>query len=299
MLEEAGVQVEAAMPLSIPIQGQSRGDHIIAYTGHNLDTRRGLIDPELELDSSPVGPQLLWRNVLRERQEAMRRRLQNQLHIGEISSTSTDEQRLSLVDEFCDLYLPFGYNESDVRELLENPDNHIVYVQNAEGQIVSTAMAEIARLSIGGLGTLVMAEVTEASTRPEFRGQGLYRLASGALICRLADVSHEAITQGEPPIHIVYGECNMNMPGVLHAALQNGRRFAASDVILYGPMFGATQRADQGRLPFGILEQNFRVEDGVVAPGRYNDFALSYVPSVTMGSLLMYPGDQRDQLIHA
>ena len=158
-------------------------------------------------------------------------------------------------------------------------------------------MAELAQITVQGLGVLVMAEVTEASTRPEFRGQGLYRLASGMLICRLADVSHQAITEGESPIHVIYGECNMNMPGVLQAALRNGRRFAVSDASSYGSAFDTTARAEQGRLPFGVLEQNFRVEDGVVAPGRYNDFALSYVPAATMGSLLMYPENHHDQRI--
>ena len=154
---------------------------------------------------------------------------------------------------------------------------------------MSTAMAEVARIGIGGLGTIVMAEITEASTRPELRGQGLYQLASGLLIARLADRSRQALVDGEEPFHVVYGECNMNMPGVLQAASHNSRRFAAADAAEYGHRFSREARRGQDRLPFGVLEQNFRVEDGIVKPGRYNNFALSYVPSATMGALLAYP----------
>lgn len=293
-LEDRGVHVEAAMPFSVPVVGQGRSDHIVAYTGVNLDERRGIIDAEHELDEHAAGRQLLWRTHIRERAQHVTDRLRTGLSLREISADTSLDEREACLDQFCELYDPFGYNQDDTWELLTNPDNHIVFIQTEEGTVVSTAMAEVARIGIGGLGTLVMAEITEASTRPELRGQGLYRLASGLLITRLADRSRQALSNGEAPFHVVYGECNMNMPGVLQAAMRNGRQFAAADVGSYGLAFGYMARREQGRLPFGVLEQNFRVEDGIVEPGRYNDFALSYVPATAMGALLTYPEDHHD-----
>lgn len=288
-LEDRGVPVEAAMPLSVPILRQSRGDHLIAYTGHNHHSRHETPDEENVLLQPAPARQLLWRDEVERKLGRVSQRLGDDLRLGSIGRDTEEAYRLSMSPNFAELYAPFGYDDADVQELLTNPNNTVVWVETSNGTVLSTAMAEIATISVAGLGNLVMAEVTEASTLPGYRGQGLYRVASGALICRLADMSHEAIQNGENPIHAIYGEANMNMPGVLQASMQNGRRFASHDAASYGSRFDAQNRIADGRQPFGVLEQNFRVEDGIVAPGRYNSFALSYVPAETMNPLLMYP----------
>lgn len=288
MLAERGVPLEAALRLCTPVYGSGRSDQLVIYAGRNMDHRRAHIDPAIDLASD--GPEsLIWRPRLEMREQQIADRLHAQLYTGEIHAGTDDTERSRLIDEFCDLYEPFGYNRAEVEELLTNPANHIVYVRSHDGQILSTALAETARIEVDGLGELVMAEITEASTRPEYRGQGLYRLASGLLISRLADISHQAISRGEAPINAIYGESNMNMPGVLQAALKNGRRFSAADAASFGMLFNPHVRRELGLAQFGVLEQNFRVEDGVVAPGMYNDFALSYVTQAVMGALLMYP----------
>jgi len=296
-LERAGIRVEAAMPFCLPTPGRTRGDDVVVYAGRNLAERQGAVDPDTARVLSASDHQQLWRSTLHDRRRAIGRRLDSRLRVCETSGADTDNDVADVLDQFIDLYRPFGYGPSEVLRLLTNPSNRIVFIQAEDGTILSSAMAEIASVVVGGVGEVVMAEVTEASTHPEFRGQGLYRLASGILLCRLADVSREQILAGEPPINVIYGECNLNMPGVLHAATQNGRRFAAADAPVLGAIFSTTQRAAQGRPPFGVLEQNFRVEDGIVAPGRYNDFGLSYLPASVMASLLAYPGGPSERLV--
>lgn len=67
------------------------------------------------------------------------------------------------------------------------------------------------------------------------------------------------------------------MPAVVEAALRVGRWPVSSLVRShYGEdLFGADVRRAQGRQPFGVLEQNFRVNDGTVNNDHYNDFMLT------------------------
>jgi hypothetical protein len=176
-----------------------------------------------------------------------------------LDRTVSDRQKAALTDRFTELYSHFGYNLAEVRELLLNPANTIVYIEDSGG-IVSTAMAERASLAVAGHGDLNMAEITEAFTLPAYRGRGLYKDVSGLLIRNLLD---NPLQQPD----IIYGESNLTMPGVIIAARQNGRRFSYCD----RAALGINQPA------FGILQQNFRVEDGTETR-PYNDFALSYIP---------------------
>ena len=299
-LEDRAVRVEAAMPLTLPTRsGEAPTEYVLAYTGTNASTRRGndILPPEVDQTPlpTPTPHGILWRwqqgspdgppyratvfHNLTDRDRGYHRDYQQEL-------------RAAYARPLQELYEPFGYDLVDTRELLDNPNNFIVIMQDSEGRPVSTAMAEVVEIAVDGLEPLVLAEITEASTRPELRGQGLYRRASGLLISMLATDLDPGLTP------IVYGECNTNMPGVLQAARQNHRRFAALDADRYGPEFSLEARLAAGRLPFGLLEQNFRVEDGVVGQnGRsYNDFAVSYVPhSVLEAEREAYARQQREQ----
>lgn len=169
--------------------------------------------------------------------------------------------RQSLVPQFVDLYGKFGYNEEEVSELLTNDSNTVCYVEDQEGQVVSTALAERATIEVEGCADIVVVEITEAITLTEMRGKGLYSSLSGFL------VEHLLEDHTQRPISIIYGESNLSSPGVIYSARKNGRLFSFYD----GAIFGID------RDDFGILEQNFSVNDGVETR-PYNDFALSYVP---------------------
>jgi ribosomal protein S18 acetylase RimI-like enzyme len=164
-----------------------------------------------------------------------------------------DAQKLA--PEFLGLYQAFGYGIAEVENVLASGDNAIAYVQSGD-RVVSTAMAERGAVTIGGLGEITLVEITEASTDPAFRGQGLYRAVSGHLA--------ESLVK-DPTINALYGESNLTMGGVLVAAHQNGRRFSHFD------QYGLRSPG------FGILQQNFHVADGA-EKRPYNDFAVSYYP---------------------
>ena len=154
----------------------------------------------------------------------------------------------------------FGYDEADVAEILNNADNTIIYLE-VDGEVVSTAMAERAQIPIAGFGALELYEVTEASTLPNLRELGLYKIASGLLL------EHLLNQQATSPVHAIYGESNLAMPGVLIAGHKNGRRFNFFD----------RRRLSISNPNFGLLQQNFHIDDGR-EQRPYNDFAVSYLP---------------------
>lgn len=250
-------QIAQLMPVeaAIPLGGEHQGHHIV-YVGANTtgrDVHSNIIDKHRQrlaevIDGNLPSPitqaDLTSRNI-------------------EVS-TVRPEQSAEYLDQFCELYRSFGYDRKDTEELLENPDNTIVFARDVtNGDVVSSAMAEHASIEIAGMGELSIVEITEAITRPDQRGRGLYRVVSGLLTDELVDQSKN----GESPIHAIYGESNLAAVGVLRAAYQNGRRFSAFD--------GQELGIDSPR--FGILPQNFSVQDGI-EQRPYNDFAVSYVP---------------------
>jgi hypothetical protein len=176
-------------------------------------------------------------------------------------------KRRNQKDRFLELYSKFDFNEDDVEELLTSPHNTIAYIENDEGKVISTALAERGSVTVGGYATegiLHIAEITEAVTDPAARGRGLYRALSGFLSkCVL-----EEQRTGQPPLDALYGESNLSSPGVIISAHRNGRKFSMDDASHLG-------LAHQPH--FGILQQSVRVNDGSETR-PYNDFALTYIP---------------------
>lgn len=103
--------------------------------------------------------------------------------------------------------------------MLTSPSNIIIYAQeNDSGQIVSSVLGEEGKVTVIKSGqpiNLSLVEITEAATLPSFRGNGLYQTVSNALLKYLA--------QRSPPPHLVFGELNLNSPGVLKVAARQKR----------------------------------------------------------------------------
>ncbi len=248
ILEASGVSLEGAIPLA------NTPGLVLAYAGQNKPERT-VQEQHMQTHLQNIQTVVDTPHLSHHHEVSFTR--------GVISPNTPEAVRTQLEPHFLDLYGIFGYGPSEVHELLANPANTIMYAER-DGQIISTAMAEHASILIGRLGTLNLVEITEASTRPEYRRQGLYAAVSGLLV-------QQVLAEGIPGgIHAIYGESNAGMPGVMHAAVQNGRRFAVQDRDVYNLQ----------NPHFGILPQNVYVHDGQETR-QYNDFAVSYVPQTT------------------
>jgi hypothetical protein len=252
VIEAMGVSIEAAIPLAT-----DSDELVLAYAGHNTGRRN--IDPA----SLHRHKKLLrtirnnWSVDQTDRAEQIRSKGYG---FNILDKYASEEERRSKLTQFHELYDIFGYSEADTKELLENPSNTIVSIEEGD-KIVSTAMAERASIAIRGFGNLELKEITEASTRPDYRKQGLYKDASGILLRYLH------LSLNEDPAHAIYGESNLAMQGVLIAGHENNRHFSHFDQARYNLRNPA----------FGFLIQNFRIEDGQERR-MYNDFAVSYLP---------------------
>lgn len=250
-LEERGVTVEAAMPLyGAPYQGL----HLI-YAGSNASERQATED-ELKTHTAVIDEAKAKHEARGVNTQATPAELSAEVFQGH--PDGIDE---ATFEGLLELYGAFGLSPEQVEEIVTNPNNTIALLKAAQNKVVSTVLAEQARIPIVGQSRdLVIAEVTEAATLPERRGEGLYTLLSRIL------VSH-VVSDTETPLNALYGESNLSSVGVIYAAAKNSRNFSHHD---------RTALASTNPY-FGILPQNFKVHDGVDTR-PYNDFALSYHP---------------------
>jgi len=241
---QAGIQVEAAIPLS------GLGDSLaIAYTGWNA--------PERMLQQTWFERHVNTLNRAVSRPPTRGRPLE--LGVGFIDQRTPEATRRALIPQFAGIYALFGYAAGAAEQLLLNPANIVAYVHDDNGDVVSTAMAAYERPYVSGM-SIPMVEITEAFTVPEYRGNGLYRTVSGHLTQALAD---------RETISAIYGEGNLAMPGVIIAAHENNRQFS----------YHTRERFGIRNTRCGILAQAVRIEDGRAESERlpYNDLAVSYL----------------------
>lgn len=278
-LEQDGIPVEAAMPFGCPLSGprqphmttpeEAAAEHHVVYVGENTPGRRST---QLWTPPSAEQPHVI---TTRE-QLAWPHSVVPPVEFREIAGRARDEH-MELFPQFSELLAPFGYTPDEVQDILVDPNIHIVFAITPEGRVVSSAMAELGQFDVRGAGTVHMAEITEAATLPEYRGAGIYRRASGLLLCHLGMVSQDLQLRQGQHLNVIFGESNLHMPAVVAAAMRNGRWPVSSLVRShYGEdLFGADVRREQGRQVFGVLEQNFRVNDGAQHEDPYNDFMLT------------------------
>ena len=143
------------------------------------------------------------------------------IHDNQFSITLFDSNNLTpeVFQQYCHLYSIFSWGPHEIKEMLTASSNIIIYAQKKDsGQIVSSVLAEKGTITIERDGqsiNLSLVEITEAATLPSFRGNGLYQTVSDTLLDYLSQLS-------SPP-NLVFGELNLNSPGVLKVAARQNR----------------------------------------------------------------------------
>lgn len=193
----------------IPLDGEIFGNFCLVYFGKNAPQR---ICPE----------------------EIINRQYQNALYIFNECTRLTEEKNtdnnnfeILLIDDsmrrnrqiiemYYQLYSNFGWSKEEVSALIRNPSNLLIAAINNNQRIVSSGLVEFASIDFNGLPEpLKIAEITEAATLEEFRGRGLYRRVSNQIL--------EILSNQQNPPDLVFGESNLDAPGVLKVAAQQGR----------------------------------------------------------------------------
>lgn len=136
-------------------------------------------------------------------------------------------QNPALLSDLTNLYSAFGWNQNEVRALLNNPDNILgVGYDNSTSRIVSAGLAEMAAVDLNyTTEPFRMVELTEAATDASCGGKGLYAAVGALLIRHVLDRSLGAqIIDGEADL--VFGESNSLEPAILAIAVRQGREMS-------------------------------------------------------------------------
>ncbi len=162
----------------------------------------------------------------------------------------------------------FGY-ELESTDFLLDDDNFLVgaVTEQSGPQVVAAgafAWRIITRLKRNGLDIVLNKyEISGAVVREEYRGRGLYKRISVALLKILAQLSK--------PVDVVYGYSNIEEPSVLAVAAQTGRT-------------PVTEPARQLNLSIKPTMQQNRVK------GKYVDDIVTYMPGEQLRKL--YKGNE-------
>lgn len=186
-----------------------------------------------------------------------------------------DRNDPNLQIEYAALYSAFGWSEEDVVKMLTNPTNTLMAVfgntpGEPRGPLASAVIAESVVLPVVREGKeypLHMAEITEAITTPEHRGNGLYT----ELAIRLM----EHLAQGD--VNLIYGESN-----ALRVKDRTGqtRQPVLSSVAKLGRQ-SSLQAMDALGLPPRLLEQHVRISMGpedARPDSEKNDLLVTFMP---------------------
>ncbi len=236
-------------------------DCSIIYLGKNADNRRTQLD--------------VFSAELQMAQEIFSKPPMKQEHnySGFTFREITPEDKIdsAIIDQYTELYKAFGWTRAEVIKILQNPTN-ILLGGFVENQLVSAGMAERAQFNIerGGIPQpFVMYEITEAATKSDYRGKGLYTQVAEKLMRLLSRTD----------IDLLYGESNLLSEPVIQAAHSLGRTSSIETMLEFG-------------FPPRFLEQHVRISGGANdtrPPGEKNDLLPTYM---TRNKLLQYSNEQ-------
>ncbi len=242
----------------VPLSGSPEFEDVnILYLGHNLPTRLSNIDDlrraVLNVEKAATRGKSKCSTITERAKEQGFR-----LEVLDSMSKTDDVTQ----DQMANLYKRFGWNSSEVRQILSSEGN-IIAVAKCAGKIVSAGIAETVMVTFETGEVLRIAEITEAATDEEFQGRGLYSAVAATLVKELNRLSRDnALLGGQ--IDLVFGECNGNEPGVLKAVKSLGRTFAY-------------EISKEMGLPFkGYLQQHVPIA-GAPRATPYNDLFPAFI----------------------
>ncbi|MFH0773249.1 MAG: hypothetical protein V1922_02970 [bacterium] len=237
--------------------GTMFNDCSIIYLGKNSDdrrTRQDVVDAELQMAQRVFG-------------SPVARTEHDYAGFTFREITAEDKVDPAVIDQYAELYKAFGWTRDEVIKILQHPTN-ILLGGFVGDQLVSAGMAERAQFCIernGAPHPFVMYEITEAATRSEYRGKGLYTKVATELMRLLACTD----------IDLLYGESNLLSEPVIRAAHSLGRTSSLETLEEFG-------------FPPRFLEQHVRISGGkndTRPPEEKNDLLPTYM---TRNKLLQY-----------
>jgi len=183
-------------------------DCALVYIGRNLDSRKSPNDILIKQEEVA--------KVIFNTAHSPARPLDEGFSVRNLGVEERTQPRI--LEMYYKLYASFGWSTDEIQKMLSNRNSLIFAAFNQEDHVVSSALAESGTMSFIRHNTrspLSLVEITEAATLPEYRGNGLYQAVSDEILKYLARLT--------TPPNLVFGELNLDAPGVLKVAARQGR----------------------------------------------------------------------------
>lgn len=113
----------------------------------------------------------------------------------------------------------FPLTEDNVAELVQNPESITAFIRGRDNDIAAAAVAEIARIPINGKNLLVC-EISDEATHPNYRGNGLNQACVQSLV--------DELLKNKEELNLIYAEDRAVSRGVNQQSANLGWRFAGT-----------------------------------------------------------------------
>ena len=197
----ARVTVEATIPVTgHPTVG------FIAYCGANLEGRRR--------DREEV---MLERDLLRRVEKMPWKAPREDLHVEILSPRPSDRDVADIVSIYLDRYTTYltPFTSASVRNMAAG--SQVVVIRDEHGRVASICVSEIAHIPVPNAPPIHFVEISDAATRKDCEGQGMYTAAKAASIRFIRQANPEAV---------ITTEARANSIGVLRSNVNLGMKVA-------------------------------------------------------------------------
>lgn len=216
--------VEAIVPLTGT--HQSFENSSIVYFGANHESR---LSDDHRLEQNWSNLMMASKLEAKSPDAMMQKPLENGYELDVVENTGDPDN--FLVRQVFNLIKRFEYSVDDTRRILADP-TFTLGIAKKNGEIVAVGLAETNEIEIGG-ETLILVELTEASTHVDHLHKGLYSGIATTLLKHLSARSNEMGFNGRE-VDMIYGESNGSAPGVLITAARQGRTFSTDVCRIFG-----------------------------------------------------------------
>lgn len=193
--------------------------YVIIYVGKNHESR--LPDPEDLKDQLERAVRIFQGENIKDIVPELASRTEEPVNILTnpriFELKEEDKRNPVIIESYAKLNEVFGWNYEQCLEILNNPNNVVVVCMNGDEMVGSGVAEKFAwkvKLPDGTICELKGAELTEATTGNNYRGNGIYSKVSRKELEVLARLG----------MNLVYGESNLSSFTVLLAAYKQGRR---------------------------------------------------------------------------
>jgi len=186
----------------VPVRGHPTVG-AIGYFGANAPGRLPLVDERIR-----------QRELLHQVTEMPRKEPREDLRVEILSPHPSDRDVSDIVNMYLDRYTTYlaPFTDSSVRNMTAG--SQVVVVRDGRGRVASICVSEIAHIPVPNAPSIHFVEISDAATRKDCEGQGMYTAAKAASIRFIRQANPDAVITTEAranSIGVLRSNVNLDM----------------------------------------------------------------------------------------